>query len=72
MNLFLFQASDIFVSTIPQRTIQCCGLSTIFLAILENSTCECQRKARVSFLFIADMLPGSVWLSQKLSAFVFL
>lgn len=72
MKLGFFQASDIFLSTIPQRTIQCCNLGTVFLAVLEDSTCECQRKARKSFFFIADMLPGSVWLNQKLSVFVFL
>lgn len=73
MKLFFFQASDIFLSAAPQRAIQCCSLSAMYiLAVLENGICECQRKARETFLFIADMLPGSIWLNQKLSVFVFL
>lgn len=73
MKLFFFQASDIFLSAAPQRAIQCCSHSAIYiLPVLENGICECQRKARETFLFIADMLPGSIWLNQKLSVFVFL
>jgi len=44
----------------------------IFLAVLEDITCECQRKSKQTFLFIAYVLPGSVWLNQKLSVLVFL